>query len=120
MKIPEYAFKMQIIDLENGEEIVNGSAFIPNEKMVGKPILGLENMIEEAAEVEFWSAFRAFRNKYQEEHDKEVMVDSLTPEDEEKLKDEHAKDYHGTDDDMPDEYEAWLECLTVKELKLLA
>ncbi len=32
------------------------------------------------------------------------------------LKEEHAEDYHGTDDDMPDAFEAWVERLTMDEL----
>jgi hypothetical protein len=35
---------------------------------------------------------------------------------EEFLKEQHAKDYHGTDDDMPDAYEAWLEQLGLDEI----
>lgn len=47
----------------------------------------------------------------------DAIVSKLTPEQEEKLKEAHAKDYHGTDDDMPDRYEAWLEDLSSVELK---
>lgn len=32
------------------------------------------------------------------------------------LQDIHAKDYHGTDDDMPDDYERWLGDLDVSEV----
>lgn len=32
------------------------------------------------------------------------------------LKSVHAEDYHGTDDDMPDAYEAWLDQLGIYEL----
>lgn len=32
------------------------------------------------------------------------------------LKDIHAEDYHGTDDDMPDDFERWLENLDNNDL----
>lgn len=32
------------------------------------------------------------------------------------LKEIHAEQYHGTDDDMVDDYEAWLETLDVGEV----
>lgn len=35
---------------------------------------------------------------------------------EEFLKYIHAQDYHGTDDDMPDAFEAWLEQLQLDDL----
>ena len=52
-----------------------------------------------------------------ENDEKEKIVDNLTDEQEEKLKEEHAEDYHGTDDDMPDAYESWLEDLTLEDYK---
>lgn len=51
-----------------------------------------------------------------EDDKKSDLVDSLTPEQEEKLKEVHASDYSGTDDDMPDAFEGWLEDLTYEEL----
>lgn len=45
------------------------------------------------------------------------IIDHLTPEQEDKLKEAHAEDYRGTDDDMPDAFEGWLEDLTLDELK---
>lgn len=47
------------------------------------------------------------------------IIDNLTIEQEDKLKVAHAKDYHGTDDDMPDAFEAWLMDLSLEELKSL-
>ena len=38
----------------------------------------------------------------------ENLIDNLSDEDEEKLKDAHADQYEGLDDDMPDDYENWL------------
>jgi hypothetical protein len=35
---------------------------------------------------------------------------------EEFLQDIHARDYHGTDDDMPEAYEAWLTDLQVDDI----
>lgn len=51
------------------------------------------------------------------EEEQSNIVDALKPEDEEKLKAVHAKDYHGTDDDMSDAYEDWLTDLSLEELK---
>ena len=76
----------------------------------------------QSAEDEFYAILRKNEKsllKEAEEEEKGVMVDSLTKMDESKLRDEHAKDYHGTDDDMPDAYEGWLENLSVAELKEL-
>lgn len=46
----------------------------------------------------------------------EPLVNRLSPNDEQKLMAAHAKDYHGTDDDMPDAYEAWLMDLEDSEI----
>lgn len=54
-----------------------------------------------------------------EEEIRSNIIEHLTPEAEEKLKEAHAKDYHGTDDDMPDAYEKWIEDLTSDELKAI-
>lgn len=59
-------------------------------------------------------------NKEEIEQDaKAEIVDNLTKEDEEKLKDAHAEDYNGLDDDMPDAYEDWLMDLTSDELRTI-
>lgn len=39
---------------------------------------------------------------------------------EEFLKEWHAKDYQGTDDGMPDAFEAWLEALEIGDIEQLA
>ena len=44
-------------------------------------------------------------------------IENLTSEQEDKLKAEHAKDYHGTDDDMPDAFENWLGYLSTEDIK---
>lgn len=51
------------------------------------------------------------------EDEKSQIIDNLTPAQEDVLKEAHAKDYHGTDDDMPDAYEGWLENRSLEELK---
>ncbi len=50
------------------------------------------------------------------EQDKSTTIDNLTPEQEDKLKEVHSKGYTGTDDDMPEAYENWLEGLTIEEI----
>jgi hypothetical protein len=45
------------------------------------------------------------------------IKESLSSEQEEVLKDVHAESYMGTDDDMPEAYEAWLESLTDAEVE---
>ena len=47
---------------------------------------------------------------------KEKIIDGLTTEQEELLSEEHAKNYHGLDDDMPDDFENWLMDLDYDEL----
>lgn len=54
-----------------------------------------------------------------EEDARQAIIDCLKREDEDKLKEAHAKEYHGTDDEMPDAYESWLENLTSTELKAI-
>ena len=46
----------------------------------------------------------------------EIDIGDLSNEEEAKLREAHAKDYMGTDDDMPDDFEAWLELLTDEEI----
>lgn len=48
---------------------------------------------------------------------REEIIEALSPADEETLRTEHAKDYHGTDDDMVEAYESWLEDLDLSDLK---
>lgn len=66
---PEYRFECLIKDIQNDAVVVMGSTFINNEKRLADPILGMEQISEESAELEFWSMFRAFRNKLQEEYE---------------------------------------------------
>ncbi len=97
--------------------MTTGSAYVSDEKSVGEPVLGLENLREESAETEFWNVFRYFRNGEQQAYERSQIIDHLTSEQEDKLKEMHAEVYHGTDDDMPDAYEGWLEDLSLTDLK---
>lgn len=47
---------------------------------------------------------------------KERIVENLTEEQENKLKEEHSKDYIGNDDEMADKFESWLTNLELEEL----
>jgi phosphopantothenoylcysteine synthetase/decarboxylase len=68
------------------------------------------------AEQSFWKAVRYSRQQLIDD-ERDYIVDSLTSEHEEKLKAAHAEDYHGTDDDMPDTYENWMNDLSLEEIK---
>lgn len=68
---PEYRIEFRIVDTQTDEEVIKGSTYLLNEKRVGESVLGLENLQEESAEMEFWSMMRAFRNKIQEEYENE-------------------------------------------------
>lgn len=52
-----------------------------------------------------------------EDDERTRIINGLTPAQEDALKEAHAEDYHGTDDDMPDAFEGWLEDLSLDELK---
>ena len=74
------------------------------------------------AEEHFYEIIRKWEAdwiKEAQDEEKEFIVDNLTPEQEEILKNKHAEHYTGTDDDMPDEYENWLLDLSLDELKEL-
>jgi hypothetical protein len=51
------------------------------------------------------------------DEERSEIIDNLTSEQEDKLNEAHAEHYHGTDDDMPDAFEGWLEDLSLEELK---
>lgn len=79
-----------------------------------------DTLSTESAEEEFYKTLRK-NEKYlileAKEEWKGEIVDKLTPAQEETLKDEHAKYYHGLDDDMADDFEDWLTDLSYDELK---
>lgn|SRR3990167_8810946 len=58
-----------------------------------------------------------FRKQVADDSEKDTLVESLTDAQEEKLKEAHAKDYHGLDDEMPDAYDSWLTDLDLDEMK---
>lgn len=82
MESGRYVFKCEIWDTEADEVIAQGSADIPNEKRTNKPVLGLEDLNEEAAEGAFWDMMRNFRNKVQPELEAE---ENAVDEDEETI-----------------------------------
>lgn len=51
-----------------------------------------------------------------EEQTAERIIENLTAEQEEILRDKHAEHYTGTDDDMPEAFENWLSGLTKMDL----
>lgn len=51
-----------------------------------------------------------------EAEDRHIDIAELTEEQEALLREEHAKDYSGLDDEMPDDFEMWLELLSQEEL----
>ncbi len=72
------------------------------------------------AEEHFYEIVRKWEKQWlkeAEEEELESIIDNLTSEQEEKLKNVHAEDYHGTDDDMPDDYENWLMDLDLDTIK---
>jgi len=46
----------------------------------------------------------------------DALLEQLIQDNEGKLQDIHAKNYMGTDDDMPDEFDNWLADLSVQEV----
>ena len=71
-------------------------------------------------EEEFYSVLRKHEKSIiadAEEEERQHIIDHLTNAQEEKLREEHAKDYNGTDDDMTDAYEDWLMELELDGLK---
>jgi len=76
-----------------------------------------------SAEDEFYSILRKVEKamiKDAEDEERSSIIDTLTKEQEEKLKEAHMKQYIGTDDDAPDDYEDWLtNDLSLDDLKLI-
>lgn len=92
--------------------------FMIDGQLAGSATLFIENgQIDTSyAEERFWKAVRYSHAELLDmEH--EQIVDNLTKEQEEKLKEAHAQVYHGTDDDMPDAFDEWLVELPLEELK---
>ena len=51
------------------------------------------------------------------ETERASIIENLTSAQEDILQEIHAQDYTGLDDEMPDAFEAWLEDLSVDDLK---
>lgn len=51
-----------------------------------------------------------------EAEERHIDIAELTEEQEALLREEHVKDYSGLDDEMPDDFEMWLELLSQEEL----
>jgi hypothetical protein len=103
----EYLMSFQI------EGIYGGSSYITVEN--GK-------VDSSGVEEEFFSILRKTEKiliKDTENEEKSHIIDTLTPAQEEKLKEAHMKDYRGTDDDAPDAYDDWLIDLSLEELKAI-
>jgi len=103
---------MKEIDIKfvvDGYEIGSGFVTIDN-----------GNVYTNVAEGEFYATLRKNEKGWlrdAEEEEKAEIIDTLTDEQLERLRAVHAKDYHGTDDDMPDAFEDWLTDLSLPELK---
>jgi hypothetical protein len=105
----EYRFEWYIVDADTGGAVARGGTYLSAEAV------NLHGECE-SVDAEVAGALRAFRKNAPDlEH--EAIVDSLTSAQEGLLKNAHAKNYHGTDDDMPDAFEGWLEDLSLDELK---
>lgn len=84
----------------------------------GMPLQGMSTIFVRDGKVDYSNAeehFYEIMRKWEKdwikeatEETKEKIIDNLTTEQEDKLKEAHAKNYTGTDDDMGDEYENWL------------
>ena len=93
----------------------------------GMPLQGVSFITVKDGKVDFSSAeehFYEIMRKWEkdwikewEEGYRESIIDNLTLEQENILEEKHSKNYTGTDDDMPDEYENWLMELSLDELK---
>ena len=92
----EYLMTFNIEDMFSG-----GSSYITVEN-------GRVNT--QAAEDEFYAILRKNEGAILKdaEEEKSYIIDHLTKEQEEVLKEAHMAQYIGTDDDSPDDYEDWL------------
>lgn len=92
--------------------------FIIDGQLCGSATLFIENGEVDTtnAEEKFWKAVRFNREKLIEE-EREYIIDNLTLSQADKLRVAHAEDYQGTYDDMPDNYERYLESLSLDDLK---
>lgn len=109
---PKYQFDREVEIRVNGESLQGiSNIFIVDGKLDYS-----------SAEEHFYEIMRKWESdwlKEAEAEEKEFIIDHLTDAQEIVLKDAHAKEYHGTDDDMPDAYEDWLMDLDLDSLKTI-
>ena len=84
----------------------------------GVPLQGISTIFVRDGKVDYSNAEEHFyeimrrweKNCIKEaiEETRSKILENLTPEQEDILQEEHANNYDGTDDDMPDDYENWL------------
>lgn len=96
--------------------------FLIDGKNVGGSVISVVDgkLLTQAAEDKFYAVLRKNEKSLIEDaelDERDELIEKLTYEQEEKLKEEHAKDYHGLDDDMGDAYEDWLSELSLSDLK---
>jgi hypothetical protein len=96
--------------------------FIIDGEKRGGSTLSVSNgkLDDSAATGEFFAVLRKNEKRLLQEaadEQRSSIIDNLTSEQEDKLNEVHAEHYHGTDDDMPDAFEGWLEDLSLDELK---
>lgn len=92
--------------------------FIIDGSPAGSATLFIENgeIDTTNAEDKFWKAVRFDRQQLIED-ERENIIDNLTSEQEDKLKEACMKDYHGDKEHWEDAYENFIEYLSLDELK---
>ena len=98
--------------------------FVVNGVEIGGSTISVEKgqVNTNAAEDEFYAVLRKNEKRWikeAEEEERSLLVENLEASQEEKLKEAHAKQYAGLDDEMSDDYEEWLTDLSLNELKEL-
>lgn len=97
--------------------------YIGGKKVGGTCLSVTDGKIDtQAAEDEFYAVLRKNEKKIieeAEEHQREYIIDHLTSAEEDKLKEVHMAQYRGTDDDAPDDFDAWVVELPLDELKTI-
>ena len=92
--------------------------FIIDGQKAGGGTLFIENgeIDTTSAEESFWKAVRYSRQQLLDE-EREYIMDNLTKEQEEKLKDAHFKDYHGDKEHYEDSFDGYLSDIELDTLK---
>lgn len=100
---PNYRFKFEIVDETTGDTIEGGSTYLSGIDAYGRC---------ESVEMEVAQRLRNFETRARDDHERGAIIDHLTSVQEDLLKEAHA-------DDMPDAFEAWLENISLDELKVI-